>query len=83
MTAQDRTRRQMKLRLQYLRRIAERKVRQRDRKAIKIVLAIRRYEMNLWKLGEITSEDLRSGGACFPITIFSEAIREMERWRGK
>jgi hypothetical protein len=72
----------MKEWLGYLGRAAEQKVRQRDPKAIRMALGIAKRQMKL------PEKDARKGntpmqeGDGFPIKIFSEAIREVEKRKG-
>ena len=68
--------------LHYLERAAERRVRRGSATAIEMALRIARRWMKLQRTcdGKATNQDRRAEG--FPITIFSEAIKEMEKRRG-
>jgi len=68
--------------LHYLERAAERRVRQGSPNAIEMALRIARRRMKLQRArgGKATEPDYKADG--FPITIFSEAIKQMEK-RGR
>ena len=71
----------MKAWLRHLERGLERSVRQRDVQAIRTALGIAKRRMKLQGTGGTNpvKSDAREEG--YPITIFSDAIKEMERRR--
>jgi hypothetical protein len=78
MAVRDDDLRRMDAWLEYLRRAAERKVKQGDARAIKTALGIARRQMKLRRNrgGKAMSNREVEG---FPITIFNDAIQEIER----
>ena len=80
MAVRDDDLRRMDAWLEYLRRAAERKVRQGDAKALRTALGIARRQMKLRRNqgGKAMSSGEEEG---FPITIFTDAIQEMEKRR--
>ena len=67
--------------LHYLERAAERRVRHGSGNAIETALRIARRRMKLQRAceGKATNPDYKAEG--YPITIFSQAIKEMEKRR--